>query len=879
MKQQWTDAARAELENYFARVRPTLRASGADAEEVIEDLRRHLDAEVLSAKLPIVTEEDVRRLLTRIGAPQPAPDSTAQPAANNPTATASKPVAPKGGVLLLLFGILLPVATLVMEFLTGMCAGEFFDPIPSFWHVLLVALVPVANLLVWLALQRNDARYRDWLGWANGAAIGVAIFYSLIFAPLMLPGLIGVIFFGFGLLPLSPCLSLVAALFLRKKLQQLGANVSVTLPGFGRGIVLAWLALLVVQAPGIVTRRAVKKATSGETEEQLTGIRWLRAIGSEEALLRACYGYTARAQNADLLGWLVAGENRVSPEQARETYFRVTGRPFNSVPAPSVRTGRGAWAELNEWTWDGDQGGGAVGGRLKGLFLHSSRLDTTINAEAAWSYTEWTMEFRNDSRQQREARAQILLPPGGVVSRLTLRVNGEEREAAFAGRSQTREAYQKIAIQQRRDPVLVTTSGPDRVMMQCFPVPPDGGVMKIRFGITAPLNLASASEGLMRLPVLLERNFTVRKGFTHAVWAQAPDGLKSDCTLLALEPSNGGQVALRGQVDDAALTTPKALLRVKRDATRRFAWTKDTRSPGDRFIRQTITEESPTAPAHVIFVVDGSVGMKSHWQEIAEALGKFPSTVTKTILVASDRVETVKEPTALARITPVGGQDNLPALLHAWNLGAQKTNSVIVWVHGPQPMKLQSTEALLQAVERTVVPPMLYEIQTTPGPDRIIENLDGVRSLRPVLRIGSLSEDLARLIATIQGTTRTWKLARAVVDAQSAAEADGAMETSLHLARLWANDAIGRMKSKREIEPATKLAGLFQLVTPVSGAVVLETQQHYDQTGLQPVEVQTVPSIPEPSVGALVLAGLVLMQVARREANLRRSGRRIESAR
>ncbi len=865
MKQQWTDAARAELEKYFARVRPTLQATGADADEVIDDLRRHLDAEVQSARLPVVTEEDVRRLLTRIGAPQPGQESPAPPTTKSPAAPICTPVAPKGGVILLVLGVLLPGTTLVLEFLTSMCAGAFFDPIPSLWHGLLVALVPVANLLVWMALQRNSARHRDWLGWANGAAIGVAIFYSLIFAPLMLPGLIGVIFFGFGLLPLSPSLSLVAALFLRRKLQQLGGNATAKLPGCWRGMALAWLALLVMQAPGIVTRVAMQKAASGETEEQLTGIRWLRAVGSEEALLRACYGYTARAQNSDLLGWLIAGENRVSPEQAREMYFRVTGRPFNTVPAPNVRTGRGEWAELNEWTWDGEQGSENVGGRLKGLFLHSSRLDTTINTDAAWSYTEWTMEFRNDSRQQREARAQILLPPGGIVSRLTLWVNGEEREAAFAGRSQTREAYQKIAIQQRRDPVLVTTSGPDRVMMQCFPVPPDGGVMKIRFGITAPLHLESAAEGVVRMPVWLERNFTVRKGFTHAVWAQAPDGLKSDCAQLALEPSNGGQVALRGQVEDMALATPKALLRVKRDATRRFAWTKDTRSPGDRFIRQAITEESPTAPAHVIFVVDGSVGMKSHWQEIAEALGKVPSTVEKTILVASDQVETVKEPAALARISPLGGQDNLPALLHAWNLGAQKTNSVIVWVHGPQPMKLQSTEALLQAVERTAVPPKLYEIQTTPGPDRIIENLDGVRSLKPVLRTGSLSEDLARLIASLQGITRTWRLEREVVESQRAAEADGAVETSLQLARLWANDAIGRMKAKREIEPATKMAGLFQLVTPVSGAVVLETQQQYAQTGLTPVEVQTVPSIPEPSIGALVLVGLGLLHIARRK--------------
>jgi len=870
MKPQWTDAARTELENYFAQVRPTIRATGADSAEVIEDLRRHLDAEVAAAKLPVVTEEEVRRLLARIGAPQPAatPPTPTDPIAV-PSASADSQSHAKGGFWLLLFGVLLPSVTLGLELFTGMCAGTFFDPLPSVWHVLLVALVPVANLLVWLALRRHDSRQCRWLGWANGAAIGVASYYSLIFAPLMLPGIFGVIFYGIGLLPLAPALSLVAALLLRKKLQQSGRQTT-TLPGLWRGMALSWLALVIIQTPAIVTRLAIQKAVSSEPAEQLTGIRWLRAIGQQETLLRACYGYTPRAQNGDLLGWLIAGENRVTPEQAREIFFRVTGHSFNSVPAPSVRTGRGNWAELNEWTWDEDQGGANVGGRLKGLFLHSSRLDTTINAAAVWSYTEWTMEFQNNSRQQREARAQILLPPGGVVSRLTLWVNGEEREAAFAGRSQTREAYQKIAIQQRRDPVLVTTSGPDRVMMQCFPVPPDGGVMKIRLGITAPLHLESATQGIARLPILLERNFTVRKGFTHSVWAQASEGLKSDCPQLAREPSSQGQVALRGQVDDSTLATPASLLRIPRDANQRFAWTKDTRTTGEHYIRQTISDETRPAPTQIIFVVDGSVSMMPFWKEMAGALDKLSASTQHTTLVAADRVEMFKDATALAQWQPVGGQDNLPALLQAWNLAVQTTNSVIIWVHGPQPIGLQSTEALRQAVERTARPPKIYELQTTPGPDRIVEQLDGVQSLHPVLRMGSLSEDLARLIAALQGETRTWKLHREVVDSQSIAQADGAIEGSLQLARLWANGAVEGLKSRHETAQATQLAGRFQIVTSVSGAVVLETQQQYDQTGLQPVAPQTVPSIPEPGIGSLILLGAILLVVTRRKlASLR----------
>ncbi len=859
---QWTDAARAELERYFARVRPSLTASGADADEVIEDLRRHLDAEVQSAKLTVVTEADVQRLLARIGAPQPAEEPPRPTPVAVTAAEQHNAGPPKAGIILLLFGVVLPAFTLGFELVTGACAGAFFDPMPSLWHVLLVALVPVANGLTWAALRRGDPQWRNRLGWMNGAAIGVAIYFSILYSSLMLPGLIGVIFFGFGLLPLTPVISLVAALFLRKKLRQLDGPAP--LPGFWRGVALAWLALLAVAAPVFVTKLAMHKAISAEPEEQLTGIRWLRAVGSEETMLRACYGFTARAANADLTSWLIAGGNRVSPEQARKLYFRVLGHPFNSVAAPKVRTGRGAWGELNEWTWDEDQGGESVGGRIKGLFLHSSRLDTTINADAAWSYTEWTMEFRNDSRQQREARAQILLPPGGVVSRLTLWVNGEEREAAFAGRSQTRKAYQEIAIQQRRDPVLVTTAGPDRVLMQCFPVPPDGGLMKIRFGITAPLTLESAGEGMTRMPVMLERNFTVRKSFTHSVWAQAKPGLKCDRPQLALEPSNGGQVALRGQLDEAGLSSPAALLRVARDEALRFAWTRDTRNPGEHFIRQTITAETNPAPAKIIFVVDGSVGLRRHWNDISAALEKIPATTKLAILIASDQVQTLAGPAELKALKPAGGQDNLPALLAAWNLAVREPGSAIVWIHGPQPILLESEQALRQAMERTPTPPAIYEIQTEAGPDQVITQLEGIRTLHCGLRRGELTDDIGRVLGVLHGTVKSWKPRRTQVVSQSDAEAGGAMEGTLHLARLWANDSVARLQAEHKSDEAAKQASVYQLVTPVSGAVVLETQQQYVQTGLTPVDPQTVPAIPEPGTWALLALGLIAIWLRRR---------------
>jgi hypothetical protein len=49
------------------------------------------------------------------------------------------------------------------------------------------------------------------------------------------------------------------------------------------------------------------------------------------------------------------------------------------------------------------------------------------------------------------------------------------------------------------------------------------------------------------------------------------------------------------------------------------------------------------------------------------------------------------------------------------------------------------------------------------------------------------------------------------------------------------------------------LAAGYQLVTPVSGAVVLESQQQFAENRLTPASRLTVPTVPEPHEWALAL--------------------------
>ena len=734
---------------------------------------------------------------------------------------------------------------------------------PTLVHALLTLFVPLVSLAVWVAARKGQNRWRRQLGWASGFSLGVSLIYALLFLPMSPFACIGIIYLGLGLLALAPIFSFFAAWRLRWHLGRM-AESGGGLPNVWLGMGLGILALVAVTLPMIMTEWSLQLAVSETKSESERGVRWLRVWGEEERMLRACYGRAGRSSG--IYSW----GKYLNPEQARTVYYRVRGRAFNAVPPPKLYAGRGRWNVLeNEFTWDNDQGGDAVAGRVKGLSVVSSRQDGFVDPAGVLAYVEWTMEFKNDSALQREARAQIQLPPGGVVSRLTLWIDGEEREAAFGGRSQVKTAY-KAVVAQRRDPVLVTTCGPDRILMQCFPVPPNGGRMKARIGITAPLMLTNATAGCFRWPAIVERNFSMSEDFHHALWMESSMPLAALGGKLTGEQPKTGSYLLRGEVKDRDLSNPATVMRVERAGEVRQAWARDTQNEG-RIVRQQIQEAPVSVPGRLVVVLDGTEGMKPYFDDVADALGALPEGVEFDLLVAQDGVlEFWDQPRngdaqlykdaarRLLRHRLAGGHDNLTALLRGWDLAAQGKPGAVVWIHGPQPIIWDSVADLRQRLERHANPPALIEIQTFAGPNRVAEELDGVRSVRSLMRLGSLKSDLERLFRSWDGKFTEWRLAREQV-AEDAAGAKEGSECSLHLARLWAAGEVARLTKARKVDDAMKAAANYQLVTPVSGAVVLETQAQYAQAGLEPVSADSVPVIPEPSATLLFLMGLVVL--------------------
>ena len=79
------------------------------------------------------------------------------------------------------------------------------------------------------------------------------------------------------------------------------------------------------------------------------------------------------------------------------------------------------------------------------------------------------------------------------------------------------------------------------MLVQCFPIPPQGGRMKIRLGVTSPLMSLSASQASYRPPCLLARNYALAKGLQHALVCESVGMIRSDSkTLSRRKTSSGG---------------------------------------------------------------------------------------------------------------------------------------------------------------------------------------------------------------------------------------------------------------------------------------------------------------------------------------------------
>lgn len=801
--------------------------------------------------------------------------------------------------LLLAFGVILPVCAVAFESQFHFCARYFFDPFPSTNHIVLFSLIPISNLMAWMTRRANLSTHFAFMSLSSGMAMGIALMYALMFLPLAGPAMFSLVYLGFGLLGLTPLLSLPCLWFSGKRVCHLADQRKTyfeahQLKHFGHIVVLVMV--LAVELPSTLTRMNLGLAVHPETEKQ--GVEWLRKYGNQEVLLRACYERSGRA--TDIIGSMYESGHPIKIEDARRIFYRVTGKPFNSVPIPASARSTIKNANLandpaglnavisDEFDLDADVASEQVSGVVRGLRAVNSSMQVKMQPDALLASIDWSFHFGNSSKYDREARGKIMLPPGAVVTKATLTVAGVEHDATIMVREAARAIYQEAVKAHKEDPLLVSTCGPDQILVQCFPVHP-GGDLKVDLHIVAPMVLGQkTSEASFSLPTFVERNFQMDDNTLFEVLPAAQERLadraafnfrlaggvsvnsqksnNSDASKMIGSPASTSKVL---KVSNEQLADFKAIVTANRNGQlQQLSFTDPFLTP----TKKVIFHPGPQyfkRPDELTVLIDGSISMKGYMAEIAKGLRSLPKETKLRVFILGDAPTEISKSGDLehwsrlvASYDPAGGQDNSYCLLAFASELQSKKDAAILWIHGTQPVSSGSGDSLASFLSLRKSP-LLYDLQVSGGPVDVLSSVKNGAGFKHVDRTGSVESDISLLVQSWQGgeqsapSGRPSEVQAANGSAKSSEvpsvnESAGILPASNNfngvkldlapsrvapvnkdLAQLLAYNRLLRElqfpKNQGSCESADALAKTYHLVTPISSAVVVDEIAELDR--------------------------------------------------
>jgi hypothetical protein len=783
---------------------------------------------------------------------------TPTPAALSPSPADLPPGWPQPGnraLPIVVFGVL-PVCGLVAELLTGMLS-EFLPLFPTWWHVGAVALAVLLNGALHDRLWRAP-RHLLLRTLAVGYVLGLAGLYGLAEAP-AIPIMAIMAVVGLGVLAAAPYWALLGMLRLLPDLW-----LRWTALGRSPRAMAGWLLVGALVPLAVLLREDLERLRLPfRMHELAVAMRDPTRAADEEALAAALRAASVPAQREVCLdgwagdeeaplGWMGGDTERFGHlGNGRQFWFLHRG----ARNAVTVDDARRAFHRAHGTAWDQDWH------RIPGVDWNGgadiewlqSRVNVRPAPDAALAAVDWELTVRSHRRRRDEARFEIQVPPGAVASALSLWIDGEERPAAFAGAAKVRQAYEQV-VSKQRDPALLEEIAPGRLRLLLFPLASDLPPMKVSVGFTIPLRWAGTATTL-QLPRIVDHNCGRGRVAQHERTLRGSDG-----ATLAVD-----------QLDDAGLRRPIELPR-----GRAVSWARDA----EGIVVQRMVARTPSAASEgVVLVVDASASVGEAKPDWGKLLAAFPAAAPVSAFVAHGsghgRRDGAAGDAALARWLGeqsfTGGCDASRALRAACEAAVARGLGRVVWLHGACPSLLADDVPIVPRRGTVLAVPL------HPGRNVVREATGMLRALAATSPAGvddgavALAE-LVRYPIDDRGIgdfTRGYERA-------SETPAD-AVAVSDQIARLWAAERARERFAAGDRDEAARLAARYRLVTAGAGAVVLENQQQYQQSGLDPgAEIGREPEgpigsgpVPEASTFVLVATGLAavwLLRGRRRQA-------------
>ncbi|MBS2008641.1 MAG: hypothetical protein JST01_16455 [Cyanobacteria bacterium SZAS TMP-1] len=735
-------------------------------------------------------------------------------------------------------------------------SATYMNPTLS-WLFMPLLIVPASNCLMLLTGSGKCASDQDikWMASLQAIAVAVSSMLLLILLPLVLLAIIGTVICVF----VEPKTSLMAMYYILVAVGPFLTSFELydrirrrspkgtKAPGLGRANALALVMSIVLFAilPTTLTRYCQHAAEIPATRSK--ALLLLRALGDDNTMLKSCYDqYTNMPWYFSFLHWTLDSDGDYDKYRpARELFYRVRGIAFNSVARPNDTSTRDYyyfddddWWWYHNWRSDRDFATDTVGGIVKGLSLDQSKITGWVDANEAVSHLNWKMHFANNDSRDSELRGQLLLPPHAVITGCSLWINGVRHEAVFAERSSAKEAYTQSA-EKGETPLLVSTAGAGRVLLQSS-MGLWGKEAELDIEMTAPLSLVEKGQATLPLPVFSERNFAVSTN--HTLDLRSLTALKTNSEFASANDRgvDNSKFHITGKLTNSDICSNKGALGFDRNSA---ITTVQAVSPLTKeTIQETFVAERLSSSAPLVVVVDGSAGMANSIQTICQTLEQQHFT-DATLVWASDEPITLASHVdtsssvwhdavrRLADSSCLGGQDNGLALSQAVTRGSERDRSInVVWIHATQPIDFSSSN-LFEYLNATSNRLKLAEYQIEPGPNAVIKSLDQLSNFEQVPRIKGLAGDMQSLFARLAGTADNIKIQRTPGFATTSVQLSA---HPLELAQLSASDTIlAQLSDNLKRQENGKMAERLHLVTPLTSALVLETQEMYKEYNVQ----------------------------------------------
>ncbi|CAN5513601.1 hypothetical protein BH10CYA1_BH10CYA1_53270 [soil metagenome] len=789
------------------------------------------------------------------------------------------------GIAVMMFGVIIPAFILaagcasVPKRLTLVLLDH---PVETIAELLLLALIPLTNYVMWSALRKDDVR----LSLKRGIALGSSMITSLAVCGVSMAALscgnqtmlqteIGTSFdAGFtwlAVMALAAAISTGYIVYSFQKTRDFARSRQLIVAYTAAGALLTSATLLGSEARNWNLRIAERLAVSTNKQERVQGLEQLRPIFSERSLRMECTDSRA----AGLSGLFFPIKD--TPHQ--ELYFRLTGKPFSFKD------------EHNDIAVMPDDyvTRHAVGDKVSGLGLVRSEMSAAVQPATLTTSVDWTFVFGNESNNTDQARTEISVPPGAVVTGMTEWVNGQQIHGNFtAGKNQQDTSWGSASSS-----AAVTDLGHGRALLRCSAVPA-GAQLKMSVKMIVPLKPESvkSKEGRptasLLLPKLIATNYSVED--ENIVQLYSPLKISSDFAELRKTSSNSVQ-RLVGTLEGKRLESAEVVVTVERpepeliavlDRTAVKLKLQDERRLAEKqraqhghyaplpqqltvivdgrqglrqqldqlatnlnqhrdshglkpsiktvkplYVVQTVTRVKNTAPKHLLIVVDGSEAMKLHVSKLRQALTEksIPVDHVEMMIASQDHPELSRKVSLEQGVKLLeeknfnAGQNNLRTVIEAAEEAGSAKGGAVLWIHGPQP--ISSGENYITTPY--AAHPALYELPIANGEidtAEFFKNHSDIGQFMQVSHKSKLDTDVACFFDKWQPDNIDYVVAMNGANAKPAKVRELTEVEGKGMLQLNAYNKCMQLLSEHKAGAAARLALAYGVLTPVSSIVI-----------------------------------------------------------